>query len=284
MGIYRTVSQSFWTDPKVVDCFTPEDKYFWLYLLTNPHTNLLGCYEISMKQISDETGYSLDAIRSLISRFMAQYGIIDYSESDKEILVKNWYKHNWAKSPKTLTAIERLRKHVKCDKFRDYLDEVISIKYSLSKSIDIDNNKSIDNNKTYNNSYYRERVESESDTVSDASIHHRYTMDGVSDGQNAQKPSPKMYGMYKNVILTDEEFEDLKKAYPDYEVKIDRLSVYMKQSGKDYASHYAVLTAWAKEDADKPKIAPEAMTSFDTDSFFEAAMARSYGENGGEDG
>ena len=43
MAVFRTISNSFWTDSKVDDTFTPEDKYFYLYLLTNPHTNICGC-------------------------------------------------------------------------------------------------------------------------------------------------------------------------------------------------------------------------------------------------
>ena len=33
MAIYRNVSMNFWTDSKVDDEFTPEEKYFMLYLL-----------------------------------------------------------------------------------------------------------------------------------------------------------------------------------------------------------------------------------------------------------
>ena len=51
MAIYRNVRLSFWTDNKVIDEFTPEDKYFYLYLLTNPQTNLCGCYETSYKSM-----------------------------------------------------------------------------------------------------------------------------------------------------------------------------------------------------------------------------------------
>ena len=66
--IYRTINQSFWTDSKVDDDFTPEDKYFMLYLLTNPHTRMIGCYEISMKQMERETGYNEDTVKRLIHR------------------------------------------------------------------------------------------------------------------------------------------------------------------------------------------------------------------------
>ena len=33
MAIFRNVHITFWTDPKIVDDFTPEDKYFYIYLL-----------------------------------------------------------------------------------------------------------------------------------------------------------------------------------------------------------------------------------------------------------
>ena len=62
MAIYRNVQLSFWTDNKILDDFTPEDKYFYLYLLTNPHTNICGCYEISYKSMSDDTGYNKETI------------------------------------------------------------------------------------------------------------------------------------------------------------------------------------------------------------------------------
>ena len=48
MASYRNISMDFWTDSKVVDDFTPEDRYIYLYCMTNPHTNLCGCYEVSI--------------------------------------------------------------------------------------------------------------------------------------------------------------------------------------------------------------------------------------------
>ena len=69
MAFYRKISMSFWTDAKIVDDFTPEDRYFYLYLFTNPHTNLCGCYEISFTQMANETGYNKDSVERLIRRF-----------------------------------------------------------------------------------------------------------------------------------------------------------------------------------------------------------------------
>ena len=100
MAVYRNINITFWTDTKVVDDFTPEDKYFMLYCLTNNYTNLCGCYEISIKQMSRDTGYNKETIEKLLERFELVHKIIFYDKQNKEILIKNWYKYNWTKSEK----------------------------------------------------------------------------------------------------------------------------------------------------------------------------------------
>lgn len=125
MAIYRTINLSFWTDSKVDEDFTPEDKYFYLYLLTNPQTNICGCYEVSIKQMSNQTGYNKDTIERLIKRFEDVHRIIAYSKSTREILVLNWHKYNWTKSPKMITAVESVSKYIKSKKFRDYTFRLI---------------------------------------------------------------------------------------------------------------------------------------------------------------
>lgn len=58
-------------------------------------------------------------------------------------------------------------------------------------------------------------------------------------------------GKYKNIFLSEDELDDLKTRYSDYKKKIDRLSEYMKISGKQYKSHYAVILKWARDDESK---------------------------------
>lgn len=93
MGIKRVVDTAFWTDGKV-DEFSPEDKYFMLYLLTNPFSTQLGIYEISIKQAAFQMGYSVEAVKVLIDRFQSKYKIILFSESTNEIAIKNFLRHS----------------------------------------------------------------------------------------------------------------------------------------------------------------------------------------------
>ena len=95
MANYRVIQMSFWTDVKIAEDFTPEDRYFYLYLMTNTHTNLCGCYELGIRQMSVETGYTQEVIEKLISRLETQHNVIRYSRTTKELLLLNYHKYNW---------------------------------------------------------------------------------------------------------------------------------------------------------------------------------------------
>ncbi len=78
------------------------------------------------------------------------------------------------------------------------------------------------------------------------------------------KPTRHKYGEYKNVLLSDEELEKLKKELPNtYEYYIDRLSEYMASSGKHYKSHLATIRVWARKDKDKKSTISELPSWFD---------------------
>ena len=137
MALYRTVSMKFWSDPKVVDEFTPEDKYFYLYLFTNPHTNLAGCYEVSMKNVMTETGYSMETIQALIERFENTYKVVKYSPETSEILLLNWHTYNWTESEKYRKPLLKEIQDVKDESFSAYLMAIFN-KEDASKIYPID--------------------------------------------------------------------------------------------------------------------------------------------------
>lgn len=68
------------------------------------------------------------------------------------------------------------------------------------------------------------------------------------------KPTRHKYGEYQNVLLTDEEYDKLRNEFPDdYEARIDRLSYYIKSTGKVYKDHLATIRNWARMDKDRKK-------------------------------
>jgi len=94
MAVFRTIQCSFWNDPDLVASFTPEDRYFYLYLMTNEHTSQCGIYQISIKQIAFETGYSIETVKALLDRFERLHKRIRYNHETKELAVRNHLKYN----------------------------------------------------------------------------------------------------------------------------------------------------------------------------------------------
>jgi DnaD/phage-associated family protein len=102
---YRQVHVEFWQDGFVLD-LTPEEKYFYIYLMTNSKTSQCGIYELPKRIIETETGYNRETVDKLLNRFI-DYGKIHYDESTKEIMLLNWIKYNSIKSPKTIACIKK---------------------------------------------------------------------------------------------------------------------------------------------------------------------------------
>lgn len=227
MAIYRKISMSFWEDPKIVDDFTPEDRYFYLYLFTNPHTNLCGCYEISLTQMANETGYNKDSVERLIRRFVDIHKIIQYSSNTKEILLLNWHKYNWTSSEKFRKPLSDEIDLIKCDSFRIFLTKIFNgekIGYGIDTTY-------IDTTVT--------------DTVSVP----------VTDTVSDKKKIKHRYGEYNNVLLTDDEYQKLQNEIPNYQEWIQRCSEYVASTGRAYKSHYAAIKAWIRKEKNE-KVKP----------------------------
>lgn len=270
MGIKRIVDMGFWTDGKV-DEFSPEDKYFMLYLLTSPYSKQLGIYEISIKQAAFQMGYSVDAVNVLLDRFETKYGMIIFSRETNEIAILNYLRHSIVKGGKPVE--DCIKKEMALVKNRSLLDAVFShlheiinrspdsvndtVKKIVSEYIE-NNNK----NEKKNDDDNEGENDNDNERIVDESYHDSYPE------SSTPTPAP-LYGTYKNVILSDKEIKDLEAEFPTkYEEYINRLSTYMAKHGKEYASHYVTIKSWLIEDKAKDP------ASFDDDEFFEAAVIR----------
>ena len=111
MAIFRKVHTSFWSDPFIQD-LTIEQRYFYLYILTNEQTKQCGIYEVSKKQISFDTGYSIDKVSTLLAYFI-NAGKIRYNEITKELAVGKWLKYNNSTSPTIKSCINKEFESVK---------------------------------------------------------------------------------------------------------------------------------------------------------------------------
>lgn len=130
MAIYRQIHISFWQDNFVLS-LTPEEKFFYLYLMTNSKTSQCGIYELPEKVMTLETGYNNETVNKLLNKFI-KYGKIEYNKKNKEIFLINWTKHNGSNSPTVKTRIENELKNVKTVEFiRKYLAVLALYEYSI---------------------------------------------------------------------------------------------------------------------------------------------------------
>lgn len=212
MAIFRNVNMSFWTDPKVVDDYTPEDKYFMLYALTNNYTNIIGCYEISIKQISNDLGYTKEVVENLLKRFKEIHKTIDYDFDTKELMVINWNKYNWSSSPKLDSPLYAAIENVKSDLFHDKLATI------------------------YNNRESVCQKEKKEDMVL---IPYRYGIDTTITITNTIPITNSISNTITNSITNkisnkeiEEEFEIIWSNYPNKKGKTNALKSYIKARKK----------------------------------------------------
>jgi DnaD/phage-associated family protein len=124
MAKYRYVHTAFWEDPRVLEEMTPEDKYFYLYLLTNPKTTQIGVYQITKKQMSFDLGYSTESINSLLERFINFHKVVKYNDKTRELAIINWGKYNLYKAGKPI--IDCVKKELAEVKDKTLLWEVMN--------------------------------------------------------------------------------------------------------------------------------------------------------------
>lgn len=77
MSKNRMINTKFWSDSFVVDKLNALDRYLFLYLLTNEHTNIIGIYELSMRTAAFETGIEKEDLVRMINRLSPKVEYID---------------------------------------------------------------------------------------------------------------------------------------------------------------------------------------------------------------
>lgn len=123
MSTQRYINTSFWDDSWVQE-LDPSEKLLYIYLLTNPLSNIAGIMELSVKRICFDTGFNADTINRILLKFEKVEKVYKY---DNYIILKNFPKHQNLESEKILKGIVDIIKKLPEDVF-NYL---IKIDYQL---------------------------------------------------------------------------------------------------------------------------------------------------------
>ena len=121
------------------------------------------------------------------------------------------------------------------------------------------------------------------DTSYDDHTTHRMGNRNINIDKSISKDTKAIkhkYGLYNNVLLSDEDVTKLQAEFPsDWRVRVERLSEYIASTGKTYKSHLATIRSWDRQDKEKGKPPDKPRyASFDPEEALEAAIRRSRDE------
>jgi hypothetical protein len=118
MAKIHQLSSDFWIDGYSSN-LDPIEKLMFIYLLTGPHANMAGVYQVPIKNIAVETGIDRDMVQKVIDRFQAE-GKILYK--DGWVCVRNRGKFNKQDNDKIQKNVDRI-----IDKSPDFVKEFLNI-------------------------------------------------------------------------------------------------------------------------------------------------------------
>ena len=122
MTNYKQIDMRFWQNDFVLG-LAPEERYFYMYLVTNTMTTKCGIYKFNMKVAELETGYTAEVIEKQLENFES-YGKIVISGTTKEIMIVNWFKHNFKNNKKAVLEINKELRNVKN---KDFIKQLYDI-------------------------------------------------------------------------------------------------------------------------------------------------------------
>ena len=242
MGLYRNISINFWSDAKIDDCFSAHEKYLYLYLMTNPHTNICGCYEVGQNQMAKETGLPWEELERLLKKMQDEHHVIRYSAETKEVLLLNWGRYNWSRSPKVKASVISVAQYIKHPEFRKYVLDTVDerIQFEPAESDTADKKKEPKKNREQIPDT-REQIPESRDQITDSSkqksakesatdtpIGYRYHIDTVSESdENKDKNSD--FDRFWNAYPRPIRIADAQAAFAEVDVPVEILLEAIEQ-------------------------------------------------------
>ena len=88
---YQPIKTCIWTDEKFVD-FPDDLKLLWLYLLTSPHSNMIGLYRLPEEYGATDLRWDMKRFRERFAE-LSQNGFVGHDPQARVVLIKNQLKH-----------------------------------------------------------------------------------------------------------------------------------------------------------------------------------------------
>lgn len=109
MTEYSKVQKRIWNS-KTFNQLSEDGKFFWLYVLTSPHSNMLGFYILKPGYAQEDLDWSTKRFDKSLHELLGIQlsngceGLIKYDPDNNLILIKNYLEHNPLKNPNQVKA------------------------------------------------------------------------------------------------------------------------------------------------------------------------------------
>lgn len=127
LSTQRYIDTSFWDDSWIQE-LDPSEKLLYIYLLTNPLTNIAGIMELTTKRICFDTGFNSDTVGHILKKFENAKKVYTFGNY---LIIRNFPKHQQLENYKIKKGIETILSKLPEDLI-EYLEE-IDYQYDLSQ-------------------------------------------------------------------------------------------------------------------------------------------------------
>jgi len=140
MRAYGQIHASFWTSATIRG-LTEDGRTLAAYLLTSPHTTMIGCFRLSDGYACDDLGWGIDRVSKAFADLDAA-GFAKRTTATQWVLIANFLKWSPVKGPKQAAGALKLLKQVPRDE--PLLVELEAAIRSFSPDVKIPDRKAID--------------------------------------------------------------------------------------------------------------------------------------------
>lgn len=121
---YQKIYIQIWADEKFTKLSSPAQRFF-LYLLTSPHSNLIGLYVLKNGYILSDLNISQDTLNKCFDECL-QKDLIMYDKDTSFLFIRKYLRHNPITNPNQLKAgikiLQSLPKSYIIQEFKGYLE------------------------------------------------------------------------------------------------------------------------------------------------------------------
>ncbi|CAN7642989.1 hypothetical protein [Paraburkholderia terricola] len=106
MREYGKIHSSFWTS-RDIRAMTEDGRTLAAYLLTSPHSNMLGCFRIPPAYVSEDLQWDMERVRKGFAELFTK-GWATLSEGSNWVVIHKFLKWNQPENPNVVKAAEKL--------------------------------------------------------------------------------------------------------------------------------------------------------------------------------